>query len=201
MPLVPLAWVPRILYQSAGTGLKRWNHCLTIIEGMPARIRSAVQGQANTGNGATVLLQCSAWAFIPWFSARLIILKEVSRYCNYPAPKTWVTSFRTLCFAIQAEPCSFNFCNEGFTGEKKKCLTRTSSEITNKAEHFSITEIGRRHNKVSKITHFWVWLVTRQVGGLTHLNPALQQVNVCELPFPLSFASSINWAVCGEKLW
>lgn len=37
---------------------------------------------------------------------------------------------------------------------KKKCLTRTSSEITNKAEHFSITEIGRRHNKVSKITHF-----------------------------------------------
>lgn len=37
---------------------------------------------------------------------------------------------------------------------KKKCLTRTSSEITNKAEHFSITEIGRRHDKVSKITHF-----------------------------------------------
>lgn len=126
----PLEWIPRILYHSPGTGLQRWNHSLTITVGTPALICSAMQGHTNTGNGVTASLLCSAQAFIPWFSARLIILKEAPHYCNYPAPKTWVTSFRTLCFTILAHPCSFIFCHKDFFWGKKK-LRGTSLEITN----------------------------------------------------------------------
>lgn len=173
MPLVSLAWVPRILHHSAGTGLKRWSHCLTIMD-MSALICSAVQGQANTGNGATALLPCSAQAFIPWFSARLIILKEASCYCNYPAPKTWVTSFRALCFAIQADLCSFIFCNKDCTREKKRYLTRTSSEITNRAEHFNITGISSRHRwcQTSHAPEF-DQMASGQAEELAYLIPSL----------------------------
>lgn len=149
MPLISSEWVPRILYHSPGTGLQRWNHSLTITVGSPALLCSAVRGHTDTGNGVTALLLCSAKAFIPWFSARLIILKEASHCCNYPAPKTWVTSFRTLCFAIQAHPCSFIFRNKDFYwgggGAGAGKLTGTNSEITNMAGHLNITGIRRRH--------------------------------------------------------
>lgn len=146
----PLEWIPRILYHSPGTGLQRWNHSLTITVGMPALICSAMQGHTNTGNGVTASLLCSAQAFIPWFSARLIILKEAPHYCNYPAPKTWVTSFRTLCFTILAHPCSFIFCHKDFFWGKKVKRNKLRDHEQQKTEHLNITGIGRRNWRCQK---------------------------------------------------
>lgn len=170
----PLEWIPRTLYHSPGTGLQRWNHSLTITVGTPALICSAMQGHTNTGNGVTASLLCSAQAFIPWFSARLIILKEASHYCNYPAPKTWVTSFRTLCFTILAHPCSFIFFHKEFYwGEKVKNKLRDHKPP--KTEHLNITGIGRRlwgcqKSHVPESDCLFTW----HTGLLTCITPSLQ---------------------------
>lgn len=154
----PLEWIPRILHHSPGTGLQRWNHSLTITVGTPALICSAMQGHANTGNGVTASLLCSAQAFIPWFSARLIILKEASHYCNYPAPKTWVTSFRTLCFTILAHPCSFIFCHKDFYWGEKKLKRKKLRDHEPQKTEYKNNRSREKALRVSKITRFWVWL-------------------------------------------
>lgn len=204
-PLFSLEWIPRISHHSPGTGLQRWNHSLTIIVGTPALICSAMRGHTNTGNGVTALLLCSAQAFIPWFSARLIILKEASHYCNYPASKTWVTSFRTLCFTIQAHPCSFIFATEflgcgGRDGTQDRKLTGKTSDIMNKAEHLNVTGIGSRHWGCQK-SHApdSDYLFTWHTEWLTRIILSLQRVKVKVWELPSSFASSINWATWGRE--
>lgn len=146
----PLEWIPRILYHSPGTGLQRWNHSLTITVGTPALICSAMQGHTNTGNGVTASLLCSAQAFIPWFSARLIILKEAPHYCIILLPKPELHHLGHCASLFWHIHAALFFATKIFSGGKKVKRNKLRDHEQQKTEHLNITGIGRRNWRCQK---------------------------------------------------